>query len=218
MDVVDIPSDHSFFDPGYVRHWLEDTTVRNPARPAFFDAFAEQLSAPSWPALSVLELGSGPGVLAEHILARCQVAKYWLADVSPSMHDLARERVGNDPRTVFVVADFRDAAWVDQLAEPVDAVVSMQALHELRHSSRAPMLYRQLAGVARPGALVLICDHLRSADDDRRLFMTVAEHLGAMSEGGLQHPTMVMLAGRLALFRAHIQALQGVSGGQPGRI
>jgi hypothetical protein len=84
---------------------------------------------------------------------------------------------------------------------PVDIVVSMQALHELRHSSRVPTVYRQLAQVARPGGLVLICDHLRSDDYDRRLYMTIDEHL-AMSIGGLDEPMVVKGAGNMALFRA----------------
>jgi hypothetical protein len=86
----------------------------------------------------------------------------------------------------------------------VDIVVSTQALHELRHSSRAPTLYRQLAQVARPGGLVLICDHLISHDDDRKLYMTIDEHLAAMSIGGLDEPMVVKGAGNLALFRARL--------------
>jgi SAM-dependent methyltransferase len=168
MDVDDIPSDHSFFDAQYVRSWLEDTTAHNPERPAFIEAFVAEIAQTAGPGLSVLELGSGPGALAEQLLSRCPVGNYQLVDFSPPMHDLARERLDGDLRAVFVLADFKDPAWAHQVTAPVDIVVSMQALHELRHSSRVPALYCQLAQVVRPGGLVFVCDRLRPDDDDRR--------------------------------------------------
>ena len=93
-DVSDIPSDHSFFDSAYVRSWLETTTVNHPQRPAMFDQFVAEISAANIQRLTVLELGSGPGVLAEQILSRCSVHRYWLVDFSPQMHELAQERLG----------------------------------------------------------------------------------------------------------------------------
>jgi SAM-dependent methyltransferase len=204
VDIVDIPSGHSFFDAQYIRSWLEDTTAHHPERPVLFDAFVAEISQTASPALSVLELGSGPGVLAEHLLSRCSVGVYQLVDFSAPMQDLARERLEGDHRATFVLADFKAPAWVEQVRAPVHIVVSMQALHELRHSSRTPRLYRQLAQVASPGGLVLTCDQLRSADDDRRLYMTIDEHLAAMSTGGLDEPTIVKRAANMALFRARL--------------
>jgi trans-aconitate methyltransferase len=200
-NVSDIPSDHSFFDSADVRAWLEATTVKNAQRPAMFDQFVAEISAANTQRLTLLELGSGPGVLAEQILSRCPVQRYWLVDFSLQMHELAHERLGDDDRAIYVQADFKLPSWTDAIPEPVEVVVTMQALHELRHSSRSVHLYRQLASVAEPGALLLVCDHLRPPDDERPLFMSVDEHLRALEVGGIIDPTLVLTLNQLALFR-----------------
>jgi trans-aconitate methyltransferase len=200
-NVSDITSDHSFFDSAYVRSWLEATTVKNPQRPAMFDQFVAEISAANTQRLTLLELGSGPGVLAEQILSRCPVQRYWLVDFSLQMHELAHERLGDDDRAIYVQADFKLPSWTDAIPEPVEVVVTMQAVHELRHSSRSVHLYRQLASVAGPGALLLVCDHLRPPDDERPLFMSVDEHLRALEVGGIIDPTLVLTLNQLALFR-----------------
>jgi hypothetical protein len=41
-------------------------------------------------------------------------------------------------------------------------------------------------------------------DDDRRLYLTIDEHLAAMSTGWLDEPTVVKRAANMALFRARL--------------
>ena len=71
------------------------------------------------------------------------------------MHELAQERLGDDDRATYVQADFKSPSWTDTISERIEVVVTMQALHELRHSSRSHLLYRQLASVAEPGGSYL---------------------------------------------------------------
>ena len=148
-----------------------------------------------------MELGSGPGVLAEQILRRCPVHRYWLVDFSPQMHELAQERLGDNDRAIYVQADFKSPSWTDAIPERIEVVVTMQALHELRHSSRSHLLYHQLASVAEPGGLLLIFDHLRPPDDERPLYMSVDEHLSALELGGMINPSLVLTLNQLGLFR-----------------
>lgn len=91
--------------------------------------------------MSVLELDSGPGFLAEAVLRDRPRARYTLLDSSPSMHDLARARLGTVPSAQFVTVDFRRAHWGDHLGS-FDAVATVQAAHELRHKSHAVELHR----------------------------------------------------------------------------
>ena len=150
----------------------------------------------------VLDLGSGPGLLAEQILDRCNVSAYYLLDFSSEMHDLSRERLARHAeRTAFVKADFREPEWGELVPTPADVAVSLPALHELSNASRAPGFYRQLQSVLRPDALVLISDHLRSDDDDRPLFMSIEEHVAALSAGGLKEPQLVLDVNGMAMFR-----------------
>jgi SAM-dependent methyltransferase len=199
---ADVPSDHDFFDPAYVRGWAEETIRKNPQRPAFFDAFVIAIDTLGRKVV-VLELGSGPGFLAEQILGRCQVVAYYLLDFSPEMQELSRQRLAHcSARTVFVDGDFRDPGWPDLVPTPADVAVSLQALHELRHIGRAPRFYGQLRSVLRPNGLVLVCDHLRSIGDERPLFMSVDEHIAALAAGGLRDVKLVVEADGMAMFSA----------------
>jgi SAM-dependent methyltransferase len=199
---ADVPSDHDFFDPAYVRRWAGESIRKNPQRPAFFDAFVKAIDTLGREVV-VLEFGSGPGFLAERILGHCQVAAYYLVDFSPEMHELSRQRLAqHSARTVFVEGDFRDPGWPDFVPTPADVAVSLQALHEVRHVDRVPRFYRQVRSVLRRNGLILVCDHLRPDADARPLFMSVDEHLAALAAGGLTDAKLVLEADGMAMFSA----------------
>jgi hypothetical protein len=83
-----------------------------------------------------MELGSDPGHLAGTILRNCEVESYVAVDFSNAMHDLAREFLGLDAgRVSFVLEDFRQSHWVTSIGV-ADAVLTMQAAHEVRHKTR----------------------------------------------------------------------------------
>jgi ubiquinone/menaquinone biosynthesis C-methylase UbiE len=89
--------------------------------------------------LSVLELGCGPGFLSEALLQK--IARYTLVDFSAQMLDLSRSRLARfKDRTVFIQADFKKDAWTAAVPAAFDLVVSLQAVHELRHANRIPKL------------------------------------------------------------------------------
>ena len=45
------------------------------------------------PGMRLLELGCGPGFLAEQLLQNCHISHYTLVDFSPHMLELSRERL-----------------------------------------------------------------------------------------------------------------------------
>ena len=49
--------------------------------------------------------------------------------------------------------------WTRRVATSFDCVVSMQAVHELRHKRHAPSLYEQIHEVLSAPGLVLVCDY-----------------------------------------------------------
>ena len=110
----------------------------------------------------------GPGLLAERILERCpNLSSYTLLDSSPYMLAASRERLARFPLAHFVSASFKSEDWVESVAGPFDCIVSMQAVHELRHQRHAPQLYRQVHRVTAPLGQLLICDHLPLDDTAR---------------------------------------------------
>jgi len=155
--IADVPSPIDLCDPKDAEEWAATAMAKRPWRADFFARFAEQVSALS--GKRVLELGSGAGFLAEVILRSVSGVDYTLLDFSAAMHDIAIERLGELARNArFIRADFRKPDWVDGLPR-FDAVVTMQAVHELRHKCRAEALHRQVRGLLAPGGAYLVCDH-----------------------------------------------------------
>jgi SAM-dependent methyltransferase len=135
----EIPSSINFEDGNQVNDWITNTVQKRVWRPRFFATFASALNDHFGDnRIDVVELGSGPGHLARAVLEECNIASYAAVDFSIVMHGQARERLGDDARRVrFVLKDFRQDDWIDGLS-PAHAVLTMQAVHEVRHRDRQP--------------------------------------------------------------------------------
>ncbi len=206
MNVKEVPSDHDFFDPAYVKQWTDSIVRYRPERRQLFEVFAAEAARIEKPALSVFELGCGPGFLAEALLENCQIARYTLIDFSPQMLELSRSRLAKfKDRTVFIQADFKKNDWTDAVPAGFDLVASLQAVHELRHASRIPKLYAQLYSLLVPGGTILICDHVNSSSPSGHRaahFMTVEEHLSTFKEVGFIKAREICPAADLSLMAA----------------
>jgi ubiquinone/menaquinone biosynthesis C-methylase UbiE len=206
MSVREVPSDHDFFDPAYVKHWTESISRYRPERKRLFKVFAAEAARIKKGALSVFELGCGPGFLAEALLENCEIARYTLLDFSPQMLDLSRSRLAKfQDRTVFIQADFKKANWAGGIDAGFDLVVSLQAVHELRHASRIPKLYAQLYNLLLPGGTISICDHVNSSSASCHRaahFMTVEEHLSTFQKIGFTNAREICPAADLSLMAA----------------
>ena len=122
------------------------------------------------------------------------------------MHALAQDRLGTKAERVhFVEGDFKQPHWTSGLAT-FDAVVTMQAVHELRHKRHAPALYRQIGTVLHPGGAFLMCDHYvgDGAMSDRALYMTMEEHEAALRGAGFADVHLLIQASGLVLYRGDL--------------
>src|SRR5262245_8316785 len=82
-DERDLPYGENFHDEGVAAEWAEAAARKRPWRPMIFDRFASAVRDSNVSAPRVLELGCGPGFLAEHVLDRCpSIASYTLLDFS----------------------------------------------------------------------------------------------------------------------------------------
>jgi len=207
MGVKEVPSDHDFFDPAYVKHWSDSIARYRPERQKLFKAFTAEIRRIDRDHLSVLELGCGPGFLAEALLENCHISRYLLVDFSPHMLDLSRKRLERfKDKSVFLQRDFKKKNWPEGIRTGFNVVVSLQAVHELRHASRIPRLYAQLHELLVTTGLILICDHVNS--DSRRgaaHFMTVEEHLSTFKETGFVRAREICPAADLSLMAAEKQ-------------
>jgi len=200
----DVPYTEDLQSPEGAKAWADAAERRRPVRAHIRRAIGERLEMLA-PGSRVLELGSGPGRLAEHVLTTCpQVSSYTLFDFSAPMIDMSRARLERFPAAGFVLGDFRSDDWVRHVTGPYDAIVSMQAVHEVRHKRHVPRLYRQVRDLLVPGGLFLVCD--RTPEDDtsrsRALFMTADEQVDALNQAGFVDVQLLRAADALAFCTA----------------
>ena len=208
-DEADLPYGENFHDEAEAAAWADAAGRKRPWRPMIFDQFVAAVHESKSTALRVLELGSGPGFLAEHVLDRCpSIARYTLLDFAAPMLALSRERLSRHAsRTEFVQADFKSDAWPAAVGGPFDFVLSNQAIHELRHKRHAPRLYAQLRPLLAPGGQLVVCDHLPDSGPTPRhrvLYMTIDENLAVLAQAGFLDAEVVWSAHEMALYRAHV--------------
>jgi ubiquinone/menaquinone biosynthesis C-methylase UbiE len=202
--VDDIPPGVDFHDANACVQWADEAAKKRPWRVRYFEHFAAAMANATQPA--VLELGSGPGFLAEHLLSACpNIERYTLLDFAEPMLDMSRARLQvHAARTRFVQADFRLPSCVS-VGGPFDIVVSMQAVHELRHKRHATALYCRVRELLSPGGVFLVCDHLPGKDPSptrRALYMTLEENRDALAAGGFTQVRCVENSHDMALLSA----------------
>jgi hypothetical protein len=96
----------------------------------------------------------------------------------------SRKRLAGFSAASFVLASFKSEDWTRRVAGQFDCVLSMQAVHELRHKRHAPRLYEHVHRILAVPGLILICD--RTPFDDSptstSLYMTEQEQQHALAE------------------------------------
>jgi SAM-dependent methyltransferase len=182
----DVPSPIDLRDPSDASAWVAAADCTRPWRVEIRAAIAELLKSFRPSPRTVLEIGAGPGLLAETILQVCPLENYTVFDFSPPMLDMCRARLAKHPSVDFILGDFKLAGWTSALRAPFDVVVSMQAVHEIRHKRHVPGLYRDIQCVLRPGGILVVCDHAPSPDNRRLtgLHSTESEQLAAFAATG----------------------------------
>ena len=184
--------------------WEAGALAKRPCRPQFFAAFSAALSPLGSARGRVLELGSGPGFLAERLLQDHAAISYVALDVSPAMHQLAAMRLSAFiERVSFVERSFRDDGWASGLGQ-FECIVTQQAVHELRHKRHALALHqavRQMLSKRAPGAQYLVCDHFcgPGGQSDDRLYMSVEEQRACLRQAGFARVDALLQAGGLVL-------------------
>jgi cyclopropane fatty-acyl-phospholipid synthase-like methyltransferase len=204
LNLNDVPYGDDWDDTAQAAAWAEAAERKRPWRVQIRDHIAEQIAKLA-PHGSVLELGSGPGFLAHSILQRCpDLQQYVLLDFSEPMLSLSRTRLTAFPAATFVRASFKSPQWPQQVIGPLDVVVSMQAVHELRHKRYACGLYEQARRtMAKPGT-IFICDHTPFDETPKStaLYMSQEEQLQALADAGFSAARVVLSISGLVLYQA----------------
>jgi SAM-dependent methyltransferase len=203
VSIKEVLSPIDFRNTKDANEWSQSALQKRPERPIFFERFAQEIEG--HPAIKkVLELGSGPGFLAEHLLSRLSTIEYVALDFSAAMHELARIRLGEISRRVtFIEQCFKADRWSMGLGK-FDCVVTNQAVHELRHKSYASNLHRVVREVLNEGGMYLVNDHFAGSDgmSNGELFMTQKEQQEALFVAGFSEVSELLTRSKMSLLRA----------------
>jgi len=142
--------------PAWLRRWDRQQGGYVPEREETFALMLDVLERLGAAPGRLLDLGCGPGSLADRALARFPGAHVVGLDLDPVMLELGRRTLGD--RIQWVEADLRSPGWPGALARGrFDAVVSATALHWL-DAGRLPALAEGITSVLRPGGVFVNFD------------------------------------------------------------
>lgn len=142
-----VGADHAFHDEVYVKEWAERFSI-SPARRQLFENIAGLLKAHTRDNALVVELGTGPGFLAEFILEKCPKIDYVGIDFSREMFEIAGERIKRfEGRFRFVQMDLTKDLLANHFETPVDAIISTWSLHDLGSPLAIRHVYRNCRDV-----------------------------------------------------------------------
>jgi len=124
-----------------------------PARQWQLGGLVELVEALAGPTPRVVDLACGTGSLAIRLLERFPGAAVEALDVDPVLLAIAKATFAGDQRVRVITGDLRSPGWAEALGDgEIDAVVTSTALHWLAEPV-VRRLYRDLAGLIRPGGL-----------------------------------------------------------------
>jgi len=187
---------HEFHDENYVTDWSNRFTP-TAERIRLFDIILSEVIAAVPADGCIVELGTGPGYLASHLLARLPGVRYYAIDFSEPMFAIARSRLAAyASRVSYVHANLVTDPWWTMIPERVDAVVSTWALHDLGGSEVIGAVYQGCAQLLGTGGLLVNGDFIKP-DQARHEFepgrFETGKHLQLLRQAGFSQPECITL-------------------------
>jgi SAM-dependent methyltransferase len=154
----------------WLRRWDQQQDSLVPSRERRFHLMLDVLEASVGRSPRVLDLGSGPGSLSLRILRRLPRARSVAVDYDPVVLRIGQGALGSyHGRLTWVDAKLGAPGWTQSLPRGrYDAAVSTTALHWLPPPNLR-RVYRDVAGLLRPGGIFMNGDHLAWGSEDPAL-------------------------------------------------
>ena len=157
-------SEHEWGSEQYDQEWVNKDSRRTAEREAQFNAALSWLSVFVGGQSRVMDLGCGPGTLAEKLLATFPAMHVICSDGSDEMLKLARQRLASyGERVSYAQADFSADNWPANLPRQLDAVVSARAIHNLRKLKLIGPVYGHVHELLRPGGVFMNIERVNFA-------------------------------------------------------
>ncbi len=186
-----VGAEHEFHDAEFVRNWANRFVPTAP-RLQLFDLILDQINRLEKDRAHVLELGTGPGYMARHILERNDQITFEALDFSDVFMDVARETLGAlASRVTFTNADLMTQDWPEKLSTQPDAVISTWALHDLGGPQPIAKVYARCFETLPPGGLMANGDFIKPEGTDWAFEagrFEIDRHLEFLRTAGFSNP------------------------------
>jgi cyclopropane fatty-acyl-phospholipid synthase-like methyltransferase len=158
----------------------------------------------------VVEFCTGPGMLAETLLAGQASLRYTGLDISDPLLTYAQARLAPyRDRLELIEADLNADEWPPLVKKPVHAAVTMQSLHDLGDESHVARIYAMARTLLTPGGLFINADLLdwtvqEPGTNPGRL--STERHMELLTELGFVEVTCSLQLGGFGCFVATVAA------------
>ncbi|MBL8148026.1 MAG: methyltransferase domain-containing protein [Anaerolineae bacterium] len=152
-------------DPALAQRWTGDPAMFNPLRAETLDVLLTAIEAVFEPGKTLLDMGSGSGLVEASLFERVQHAQVVGVDRSEPMMALAKENLKPFPfQFIQVQHDLQDAAALAGPNSPLPRLTyqiafSVQALHHLSREGHLAV-YQALASILEPGGWFFNLDRM----------------------------------------------------------
>ena len=194
-----------------VVEWTAGLQTRYPERIQVMQHIIAQLKALPFPAPQVVELGPGPGLLAELLLRDLPHISYTGLDSSSLLLTYARGQLAAFGRRARLIqVDLNGEAWLAQLPAEIHAIISLHALHDLGDESHIVRIYGLARRLLVPGGLLLNADFVVPPGQDnpeqpgRR---SIPRHLELLQGHGFERVACSLEIGQFACLLGFAPAL-----------
>ena len=191
-----IGAHHEFHDEEFVAGWA-DRFVPTPERLKLFNVILLELKSRIQPNGCVVELGIGPGYLAEHLLRVMPEIQYYGVDFSSPMLEIARQRLRPySARVAYVQADLVNDNWWRDIPTPINAIVSTWTLHDLGSQENVGVVYKSCAQVLQDGGTLLNGDFIKP---DKAIYeyepgrFEIAIHIAILRRAGFKSAECIVV-------------------------
>ena len=178
---------HDFHDAQFSQGWA-DKFQPTPSRLALFETILEALKKIDEGSINVLELGIGPGYLADYILQGHTDIQYEGLDFSEPMLQIATSRtIAYNNRIAFTQADLIKEQWHKKVKKQPQAIVTTWALHDLFSKQNILKVYKISYKLLPKNGILLNGDFIKpeaSTFEYEGGRIKPSEHLDLLKEAG----------------------------------
>ena len=155
--------DHHDWDSAeYVSNWAKGQDPKERNRQEAFRMLADTIPFNKTLPIRILDLGAGYGGLTKFLLQSFPNATAVCQDGSKEMAKLGGERMKNlAGRFEYVLCDFAEAGWSQNLKGPFEAVVSSIAIHNVGEPKIIQRIYEDVFPLVKTGGCFLNFDRHR---------------------------------------------------------